>query len=478
MTIVAKFGQCDSSSEKNVAPSARPGINNLSTTALGGAFMRSLRETALQFPEVTAVEFQMGGICDAFFEFFESTCQHFAEPVGQVADCPIIPPVELPSGAPITEPRPYPGQPMVSWGSGEDTVTQLPGPRGGGPMRDDGTPVTVRGYPGFVRPSGDLPRPLPMEIAWVEEGCPYSVLVALSGGEDAAVDYAARFGPSMAQPSPPPAEPVTATAEEDGVRLTVTLDRDRTVFGQRVIATSTVENVGSDSVFWGHSSTCAFPASVQVRADQGGRPDYGRDDWPGDEGILKGVTLYELQSDADPIFYFQPEEWLDSEQNFACTTDLVVSELAAGDSLVQRRGWDTVGYYWMPPQPGSYTVEAGFSYMARGARPSLDADVDAFSVDVTLALEVEGPDVDDVGPGGAFDAIMADDSFRALLADAPRELWRQSDLRFVDGTWELAIYLEPESESEPTEAIVATVHARSGTVLDATREERQQPGGG
>jgi len=454
-------------------------INNLSTTSESAAFARSLEATVLQFDEVTAVEFQMGGSCDAFFEFFQSTCHHVAKPVEQVSDCPIVPPAELPSGAPITAPRPYPGQPMVSWGSGEDTVTEAPGHRDGGLGIDSGTPVVVRGYPGFVRPSGDMPLPQPMEIGWVEEGCPYRVFVALAGGEEAVIEYAARFGPSMAQPSPPPAEPVTTSVEEEGIRLTVTLDRDRTVFGQRVLATATIENIGTDSVFWGHSSTCVFPAQVQVRPDLPVRLEYGRDDWPGDDGSLKRVTLYQLASDADPVYGFSPEEWLDREGNFGCTTDLIVSELPAGESLVQRGGWDTLDYFAMPPPPGSYTVDAAFGFMSRGAPPSAEEGIDRFSVGLETAIVVEGPPIEYMSPGEAFDVLLADETFRDLLADVPRRMWLQSDITFIDGRFETALYFsERSSEDDPVEAIVATIDARSGIVLEVVREERAQPGGG
>lgn len=453
-------------------------VENLSTSSAGGAFIRPLRDTILGFAEVTAVEFRMGGSCDAFFEFFQSTCQHFAETVEQVSDCPIIPPAELPSGAPITEPRPYPGQPMVSWGSGEDTVTQAPGDRSSGSLREEGTPVTVRGYPGFVRPTGDFPRPLPMEIAWEEEGCLYSVFVALTGGEDATVDYAARFGPPMAQPSPPPAEPVTASVEAEGIRLTVTLDRGRTVFGQRVLGTVVVENVGTDSVFWGHSGTCEYPAYVQVRPDQPKRLEYGRDDWPGEGSILKSVTVDERIGTVDPSFGFLPASWLDFEGTMGCTSDLVISELPAGESIAQDVGWDTLGYYDMPPPPGSYTVDATFGFMSRGAVPDVNQVDDEFVVDLTLAIVVEGPEIDYVAPGEAFDALLADEAYRTLLGDVPRRMWLQSDILFVDGRWETALYFSARtSDSDLIEAIVATVDGRSAVVLGVSREERSPPGG-
>ena len=457
------------------------GVNNLTTTSASGAFIRALEATALQFDEVTAVEFRLDDSCDAFFALFQSTCRHFAEPVAEVSDCPIVPPGELPSGAAIGEPRAYPGEAMVSWGSGDDTVTELPGHRDGLPPDQGGTQVTVRGYPGRVQPTGDMPLPPPFQIGWVEEGCPYTVFVRLPGGEEAAIDYAARFGPVVAQPSAPPAVPVTASVEQDGIRLTVTLDRDRTVYGQRVLATATIENIGVDSVFWGHSGTCIHPAAIVARPDDPVRLRPGRDDWPGDEGILKLVTVDERLAESDPAHGFRPEEWLDVEANFACTSDLVTSELAAGESLVHRVGWDTLGPYEMPPPPGSYTVDATFGFMSRGEPPSAGEPVaiDRFTVATTVPLVVEGPATDLVSPGEAVDALLSDEGFRALLADAPRDLWVQSDLRFVEARWELVLYLSASgTEVEPVEALVGTVDARSGVVVDAVREPRTRPPGG
>lgn len=454
-------------------------VSNLSTSAAGGAFLRALQATALQFDEVTAVELRLDGSCVAFFEFFQSTCQQFAEPVAETSDCPIIPPAELPSGEPISEPRPYPGEPMVSWGSGEDTVTQLPGHRDSGPAVDGGTDVTVRGYPGWVQPTGDEPLPTPFQIGWVEKGCPYQVFVRLAGGAEAVLDYAERFGPVVAQPSPPPATPITASVEDQGIRLTITLDRESTVYGQRVMATATIENIGSDSLYWGHSGTCVHPAEIMARPDDPNRLERGREDWPGDEGNLKLVALEGRQGDDDPVYGFMPEEWLDREGNFGCTTDLRVSELPAGESLVQQRGWDTLGLHRMPPSPGSYTVETTFAFMSRGVEPSSEAGVDDFSVQVAVPLIVLGPEIDYVSPGEAVDALLSDEGYRRLLTDAPRDLWVQSSLTFLDDRWELVLYLSAsDDEVEPSDALVGTVDARSGIVIDVGREPRARPPGG
>lgn len=180
-------------------------INNLSTSAAGGAFLEAVELTGLDLPEVTALELRAGGSCDALFAFFQGACDHLAEPIEPVSDCPIVAPAELPSGRQPTRARRSPGLPMVSWGSGSDTVTEMPGHRDSIGLPTEGTPVLVRGFPGIVRPSGDQPLPPPMEIRWVEDGCPYAIFIRIDGGEAAAVEYAGRIGPPVAEPSPSPA---------------------------------------------------------------------------------------------------------------------------------------------------------------------------------------------------------------------------------------------------------------------------------
>lgn len=274
-------------------------------------------------------------------------------------------------------------------------------------------------------------------------------------------------------PSPPPAQPITESVIEDGIRLTVTLDRDRTEFGERVHAEATVENIGSDVVFWGHSSSCVYPASLLVGPDDPMRPSYGREDWPGESGTLKLVTVDQRTSGFDPEFSFLPAEWLDSDENFACTSDLAISELAPGESLPQQLGWDTLGLYGMPPPPGSYTVDAAFHFMSRGGRPAPEAGTDAFSVDLTLPIAIDGPEVDYLSPGEAVDALLADPAFQEHLAGAPQRRWLQSDIEFADGRWQTALYIQASAtEVEPVLAIVATIDARTGVVGDVGLETR------
>lgn len=463
----------DGLAEIDFTPALRD-VPNLSTTAAGGAFVTALRETAFEFAEVTALELRIEGDCQAFFEHFESNCHHIARPIQPMGDCPIIPPAQLPSGAPTTEPRPYAGEVMVSWGSGTDTVTQRLGHRDGGPeLPSDGQPAAVRGFPATIaRVDGRL------QLGWVEDGCTYLVWLRTESIEDA-VGYAGRFGPVVAQPSPPPPEPVTASVEKLGIRLTVTLDRGRTVFGQRVTATTTVTNIGSDSVFWGHSSTCAFPTGLEIQAGDAANLDYGRDDWRGENEILKRVTVGWHSTNQDPGWYFMPEAWLDFAGTMGCTSDYVLSEIVPGELLTHVVEWDAQGEHGAPPPPGTYPIVATFAFESRGEPPGFEDEPEPQVVSLQMTLVIEGPALDYISPGVAFDALLEHDGYQGLLADAPRRMWVSSDIQLEGSRWVAALFLDPEDDaSPPTEAIVGEVDARTGEVLRVAREPRTHPNDG
>jgi DNA-directed RNA polymerase specialized sigma24 family protein len=456
-------------------PQAAPrdiGLRHLSTSAAGGAFLRAVRETGLQFEEVTALELRVDGSCDAFFTLFQGTCQHLAEPVEPFTDCPILPPAELPSGAFITAPRPYPGEPMVSWGSGTDTVTELPGHRTGGPEPPaDGTPVAVRGFPGYVIPVGDVPGSQ-VQIGWEEHGCRYVIWIAPEDGVDAATDYAARFG-GEAGPAPTaaPPVPVTTSVEEDQIRVTITLDRGQSVFGHRVWAEVSVENVGADVVHWGHSGTCDWVAGITVVPAFEVPPEpYGRDDWTGDAEILKRLAADDLGSRTQ---HFTPEPWVDFEGNRGCTTDFVADTIDPGERLTHRAAWDTMGAHGAPPVPGEYAVTAIFSYLNRGPAP-VDDGGDLADIDVIVPLQVDGSPIAHLSPRQALDAVLQDATYQQHLADAPRERWLSHELAYEEGTWTFTLYLRGEDrEIEVVERLIASVDAFSGVVLDV----RVEPGG-
>jgi hypothetical protein len=439
--------------------------NDAAGAGLDPAFLDAVRATALDQAAVTAVELRLAGDCAQLFALFGMPCDHLAEPLALDTDCPVVTPRGLPQGDSVmmgsTAPRPHPVEPnTVSWGAGEDTVTERIGRRSGDRFAIAGETMELASLDGVT----SIDRP---EFEWVANGCPY--LVTLPGTEGRgggfAQDYSTLFADATAaEPSatPLPDAPYgTASAEADGIRITLTLDRTETSFGTRVWAEVTVENIGTDVVHWGHSTSCDWPAGVHLLTDAR-PPEYGAD-WPGEAGILKRITV----DRPDLLGYgFVPEYAVDIEGNWGCTSDLVPDEVQPGQRLSARFAWDTLGTNGMPPAGGRYTAESVFAYQGRG---DVSAETDYFGkrVAVEVSLDVEGPDQDYLAPGEAVDRLLADATFIQLLADNPRHQWNSSTLRWADRAWHLVI----EQES-PHGSIMGTVDASSGAVSDVRVESR------
>jgi hypothetical protein len=273
--------------------------------------------------------------------------------------------------------------------------------------------------------------------------------------------------PATTKPTPTfgPVEPMVATVEKDGIRLTLDVDRNRVAFEQRVWATVTIENIGSDAVYWGHSSTCRWAGSVQAEAEDSRPLPYGRTDWGGELAILKTVTV----RDEGTQWFFTPEVAVDFEGNWGCTSDLVVSELLPAGRMTSRFAWDTVGPHGMPPRPGVYTVAATFDYMGRGTEAP-DLPPDTREIGLQLPLDVDGVDIDYVAPGEAVDRLFADESFLSALVDAPRDRWAGSEIWYgsrdtASGSraWVFMLQLEPDR------AIHATIDPVNGDVLSVDK---------
>jgi hypothetical protein len=431
--------------------------NDAAGAGLDPAFLDAVRATALDQAAVTAVELRLAGDCAQLFALFGMPCDHMAEPLALDTDCPVVTPGGLPRGDSVmmgsTAPRPHPGDTnTVSWGLGEDTVTERIGRRGGDRFAIAGETMELASLDGV----SSIDRP---EFEWVANGCPYLVTMPGTEGRGGAFaqDYSTLFADATAvEPSaaPLPAAPYgSASVEADGIRITLTLDRTHTSFGTRVWAEVAVQNIGTDVVHWGHSGSCVWPAGVHLITDAE-PPDYGTD-WPGEAGILKRITV------DDPLGYgFVPEDAVDISGNWGCTSDLVADEIQPAERLTARFAWDTIGSSGMPPPGGRYVAESVFAYQGRGD-VSPEANPFGMRVAVQVSLDVQGPDRDYLAPGEAVDRLLSDATFIRLLADNPRTRWNSSTLRWVDETWQLVI-----EQENPHGSIVGTVDAVSGEVSD------------
>jgi len=281
---------------------------------------------------------------------------------------------------------------------------------------------------------------------------------------------------SVASPTELPDETLTASTEELGIRLTVTLDRDRTSFGQRVWASATLENLGPGTVFYEVAGGCSWPLSITATTDSPWDPDLGRDDWTGDLDLLKGI-LVSRPTDPNRRLSFVPEVWVDSGPG-VCLDSRLYQELPEGESVEQRAAWDADAFMGMPPAPGTYAVEASFLF-TRGTPPEMSGPPTGDTVSVELPLNVAGEDVPLLSPGVAVDALLSDNGFVQLLAGLPSHRWTGSTMTFEGDRW-IATLSVGTSAADPNPAtkVTGVVDARTGAVLDVQLEQRSADPGG
>jgi hypothetical protein len=111
-----------------------------------------------------------------------------------ISGCPVLAPSELPSGAvtPAGRSIDLGAGPMVSWGSGIDTVMQRVEVYDSDVEMPPAERVTIRGLPGFVTPVGDGPESN-IQMWWVDGDCLYLVWVGPGLTVDEAIEYAERY---------------------------------------------------------------------------------------------------------------------------------------------------------------------------------------------------------------------------------------------------------------------------------------------
>jgi hypothetical protein len=270
-------------------------------------------------------------------------------------------------------------------------------------------------------------------------------------------------------PEPPLADPgpVAASVEEDGIGVTLEVDRGRAAFGDRVWALVTIENRGDDNILWGHSSTCDHAAGVAAYPEQPDPLEYGRSDWQGDAEILKRISVH--VPNAEWGYTFTPEAWLDPDSGRGCTTDFVSVEVPPGTTLTYRGAWDIVGPHCMPATPGAYSIQAIFTYVGRANRgPAAAGEFLHISVDVPF--QVQGPRVPYLSPWEAIDAALSNNDFDTQLGTLPLERWVGADLQFLGGDWILQLNVEA-----PGQALVAEIDAVSGLVMNVSLISRTGP---
>jgi hypothetical protein len=278
-----------------------------------------------------------------------------------------------------------------------------------------------------------------------------------TGQSPSPAELSASATPSLVPPVVPLRLRRSASAEQDGIRVRIELDRNPMPAGRPLTARLTVKNVGRDTVTWQHDS-CATPVHVRGEmvgvswrpGEPAGPTDYTGLKWRASEWWVGGNPAIRLM--------FWPGRYV-GQGEYACADVAMASEIPPGRVLRRRAVWDGMAYHRLgPPPDGRARITATFdSYR----RPSLGGGF-KHAIEVSLdAWVMDGRDPAMLHPMEIVDAALADPAFAAWV-DAV-EIGNASD-QFIQydpeaDLWEVGVYF-----NRGDHFVVALVDPRTGSV--------------
>jgi len=264
---------------------------------------------------------------------------------------------------------------------------------------------------------------------------------------------------STGQSQAPTSQPVRHQVEKDGVRLTVELESDRAQEGVPMLATTTVENLGSEPIYHPTSGGCEWAVHLGVVPIP--QFEFGRS-WEGVAEELKDALMGVWNEGRPYGYYFVDAGRLPTLGNW-CAMNLARGEIAPGASQTDVLAWRPIGPFGMPIPSGTYEVTATFVRIPANTFHNRDQSDD---VSLTFQIEVEGSAGDYLMPGEAIDVVLADDRFQELLAEAHPERWIVPRFEYADERWLVWLPIgRADAILEFSYAITAEVDARTGALL-------------
>ena len=220
------------------------------------------------------------------------------------------------------------------------------------------------------------------------------------------------------EPTPTPTPPAdaletVASVEEDGVRVTVELERNPLPAGQQTLATTTVTNTGPDDLIWFHGG-CAISVGVYgTVADSQWRAVNPRHE--GRAGEFQAILTEDLglSDPAIPISFVPPEHL--GKGPIICT-DIGISErVAPGASIVQQLVFGGVaGSRFAPPPSGRVHFTATFSYYWR-ATTGEPEDITDQVIEFPFDAWIESSEPARLEPAEAIDKALDEPRLLSLL---------------------------------------------------------------
>ena len=253
-------------------------------------------------------------------------------------------------------------------------------------------------------------------------------------------------------PTAPPTTPVPtlpadlgreAVAQQDGIKVTITLERNPLPAGVPTMVTATVQNLGETTLHW-FSDGCE--TLVSVRGSMDGAPWRLGADQDGVAGAFKGEALgtygnYPLEP---PQLRFRPPDMLVSG-SYGCGDIGITHDIKPGKTKTATYAWDGQAYSrWGSPTSGPVTLTGTFDGYWRG-----DGEMPEYDTlgQITLTLDswvIGGAGPEDLSPPAVIDAALADAVFTGYLETIGAEGLGSGHSAFAryrteTGRWEVGV---------------------------------------
>ena len=267
-------------------------------------------------------------------------------------------------------------------------------------------------------------------------------------------------------PTPTPTPPAdalgtVASVEQDGVRVTVELDRNPLPAGEQTAATTTVTNIGSDDLIWFHGG-CATTVSIfGAMADRQWRPVDHRHE--GRAGEFQAILMEDLGLTAPsiPIAFVPPENL--GKGPIVCTMEGISERVAPGASIVQQLVFGGVaGSRFAAPPAGRvhFTATFGSYWRATTGEPE---DITDQQIEFPFDGWIESSDPERLEPAEAIDKALFEPQLLSLLEARELRNANTPTIRFDQptNTWQVGLV----DFTQPPIAHLVLVDATTGDLV-------------
>jgi hypothetical protein len=270
-------------------------------------------------------------------------------------------------------------------------------------------------------------------------------------------------------PTPTPRAPSgplkrSASVTRDGVRVTVTLERNPMPAGQPTWATTEVKNVGGDDVIWSHDG-CATAVTIGGFMAAGWRP--GVEQYDHAEEFKQTALTHSGAAANKAEIQFIRERYI-GKGRFGCL-DLVASDtIGPGEVVRQRMRWDGFAWYRLGlPRTGFVRLNMRASHFRRSDSKAPIGDL-GIPIEFDLdAWVVGGRDASLMDPPEAIDAALTDARFREWVDSQGWKNRAQAVVQYVPSTvsWRVGWLFYEWKKYQ-----LALLDARSGKVRSVFEE--------